>query len=42
MKPVFSKADKYQKKQGPQVNDAKKDMLPIKEYFKNIENMKEF
>jgi serine/threonine protein kinase len=42
MKPVFSKADKYQKKQGPQVNDAKKDMLPIKEYFKNIENMKDF
>ena len=42
MKPVFSKADKYQKKQGPQVNDTKKDLLPIKEYFKNIDNMKEF
>ena len=42
MKPIFSKADKYQKKQAPIVNDTKKDLLPIKEYFKNIENMKEF
>ena len=42
MKPIFSKADKYQKKQAPIVNDTKKDLLPIKEYFKNIDNMKEF
>ena len=42
MKPIFSKADKYQKKQAQIVNDTKKDLLPIKEYFKNIDNMKEF
>ena len=42
MKPLFCKSDKYQKKQNPIVNDQKKDLISIKEHFKNIDNMKDF
>ena len=39
MKPLFCKSDKYQKKQNPIVNDQKKDLISIKEHFKNIDNI---
>ena len=42
MKPIFCKSDKFQKKQIPIINDPKKDLLTIKEHFKNIDNMKDF
>ena len=42
MKPVQYKFDRLQKNQTPLVNEPKKDFKTIKEYFKNIDNMKEF
>ena len=42
MKQAQYKFDRLQKNQVPLVNEPKKDFKTIKEYFKNISNMKEF
>ena len=42
MKLIFNKSDKIENKPIPIMNDQKKDYKCIKEYFKNIENMKAF
>ena len=42
MNPVLCKNDKNQKKLVQMMNDPKKDFKTVKEYFKDINNMKEF
>ena len=42
MNPVFYISDKNIKNLAQMNNDPKKDFKTIKEYFKNINNMKEF